>query len=62
MLNYYSTEPGTLATSEDIELHMIGGSGYVIGRRLFAEYKRSIERKNKENENAENYRLQRNVS
>jgi len=62
MLNYYSTEPGTLATPEDIELHMIGGSGYVIGRRLFAEYKRSIERKNKENENAENYRLQRNVS
>jgi len=60
MLNYYSTEPGTLATSEDIELHMIGGSGYVTGRILFAEYRRSIERKNKENENEKNYRVQRN--
>jgi len=60
MLNYYSTEPGTLATPEDIELHMIGGSGYVTGRILFAEYRRSIERKNKENENEKNYRVQRN--
>jgi len=61
MLNYYSTEPGTIATPEDIELHMVGGSGYVTGRILFAEYRRSTERKNKENENEKVYGLQRDV-
>jgi len=61
MLNYYSTEPGTIATPEDIELHMVGGSGYVTGRILFAEYRRSIARKNKENENEKVYGLQRDV-
>ena len=61
MLNYYSTEPGTIATPEDIELHMVGGSGYVTGRILFAEYRRSTERKNKGNENEKVYGLQRDV-